>query len=179
MNTKTNMNIVVEELRSFGFRLRTQWEKSEDGTVRGNGFYSSSDRTATIHQMGNTARGSCVAESLALYKKFKHLEPKVINGELRSLRNEWKMVDEARGMPIYHCWIEIGDKVYDFSNGERIIADKDIYYLCKRVGKTIELTPTTIKGGEYYFDKYEDQRRTKFYKTIRKNQRALGYDCGF
>lgn len=178
MNAKALMNEVIEEVNGFGFKLRTNWEKDANGNIRGTGFYSCPNTASAIRSGSNSTRGQCAEESLQLYKKMKHMGAKVINGVLRSKRNEWRTVNECRGMPIYHCWVEVGDKVYDYSNGERVIADRDIYYQIKRVGKTIEVVPT-ITATEIGFDTAEEKKRAKFYKEVRKQQRALGYDCGF
>lgn len=35
---------------------------------------------------------------------------------------------QTDGKPFGHCWLEKGNKVYDFSNGKNITMDKKVYY---------------------------------------------------
>ena len=39
------------------------------------------------------------------------------------------------GKPFGHCWLEKGDKVLDFSNGFKVIINKEKYY---KIGVTIK-----------------------------------------
>jgi hypothetical protein len=59
-------------------------------------------------------------------------------GEGRSYAGDWLDFDEGRGMPIWHCWVENGDMVYDKSQGDSILMPKVEYYKQKRVEKAIE-----------------------------------------
>lgn len=181
MTARTKMNIVIDEVERFGFKMR----------VNSGGLFSyKSDNTEDDRRVG--MKGSCVRDNLLLYKKMKKLNPKFIQGECLSRLGEWANANEGKGMPTYHAWVEIGDKVYDYSNGQKLVADRELFYLLRRVKRTIESVPTidlvkkykqgktiTISISDIDFDDEEDAKRQAFYKSIRDKQKKLGYDCGW
>ncbi len=173
MNYKANMNNVIDDLTILGFNKRTKWTTQADGSKRGNGFYVYEDtnmdrRTGTY--------GTCVRENLITYMKLHRAGAKFYQGELRSRLGEWATADENKGMPIYHCWVEMGGKVYDYSNGTKMVADIDLYYLIKRVKRAeqVRVEIKEVKKGILQPEMDEEQR-AKFYKKLKKLQRKFGY----
>ena len=168
-------NEVIDEVREFAFKHRTKWVIQSSGAVVGEGWTSSEDR-AVMSAKGQM--GSCVRESLAVVAKLRNrIGVKWIQGELRSRQPQWKEIDDNRGMPIYHCWVELDDKVYDFANGSKCIADRDLYYMYRRVVKTREIPYVFKHTGK---DTYElshnvEKDRQPFYDEIRRKQKKLGY----
>jgi uncharacterized protein YqgV (UPF0045/DUF77 family) len=176
MNYKANYNNVIDDLRNLGFNKRTKWTIQADGSKRGEGFYVYEDpnmdrRTGTF--------GTCVRENLITYMKLHKAGAKFYQGEMRSRMCEWAKVDENRGMPVYHCWVELGDKVYDYSNGTKMVADTDLFYLMRRVKKAeqvrVEIKETKIGSNISLQPEIDEEQRTIFYKKIKKAQRKLGY----
>jgi hypothetical protein len=80
-----------------------------------------------------------VTENLETYQKLEKKGAKMVMGELRSRMQEWAELDECRGLPIYHVWVEVGDMVYDVSNGNKVIAPRELFYLAKRVVRAEEV----------------------------------------
>ena len=123
--------------------------------------------------------GTCVAENLATWFKLKKRGAKLMQGELRSRLNEWAEADECRGMPIYHVWVELGEMVYDTSNGKKELMNKDIYYLAHRV-RTSEELPVVIEekrinAKETRVRMFPDKEfQMPLYNRIREKQRQLG-----
>ena len=180
MNARTRMNIVIDEVERFGFKMRATSGQ----------FSYKSDSKEDDRRVGQ--KGNCVRDNLLLYKKLNHLNPKFIQGECYSRLGEWATANEGKGMPTYHAWVEIGDKVYDYSNGQKCVAEKELFYLLRRVKRTIESVPTinltkTTKQGKIIsvcisdidFDDEEEAKRNAFYKSIRDKQKKLGYNCGW
>jgi len=170
-------NEVIDEIREFGFKLRTKWVRQPNGVVMGEGWSSSED-TAKIAQMTKTQCGDCVRESLEVVAKLrKRTGVKWVQGELRTRPQQWKEIDNNRGMPIYHCWVELDDKVYDFSNGSKTIADRDLYYMYRRVVRAVEVPYELKQTGEnsYELSHNTDRDRKPFYDIIRRKQKRLGY----
>ncbi len=174
---KTLYNEVIDHLREVGFKNRTKWVRQPNGTVVGEGWTGSED-TTKISQLSKTQMGNCVRESLAVVAKLrKRTGVKWVQGELRSRQPQWKEIDNNRGMPIYHCWVELDDKVYDFSNGSKTIADRDLYYMYRRVvrSKEIPYVIEQVSENEYTLSHNTDRDRRPFYDEIRRKQRRLGY----
>jgi hypothetical protein len=171
-------NEVIDEVREFALKHRTKWVRQLNGTVVGEGWTASEDREK-ISQMTKTQQmGNCVRESLAVVAKLRNRTGvKWVQGELRSRQPQWKEIDDNRGMPIYHCWVELDDKVYDFANGSKTIADRDLYYMYRRVVKSREV-PYVLKQiseNEYTLSHNVERDRQPFYDEIRRKQRRLGY----
>jgi hypothetical protein len=171
-------NEVIDEVREFALKHRTKWVRQPNGTVVGEGWTASEDREK-ISQMTKTQQmGNCVRESLAVVAKLRNRTGvKWVQGELRSRQPQWKEIDDNRGMPIYHCWVELDDKVYDFANGSKTIADRDLYYMYRRVVKSREV-PYVLKQiseNEYTLSHNLERDRQPFYDEIRRKQRRLGY----
>lgn len=173
----TIQNTLVEELTQFHFKLRTNWVKDADGNLRGDGYTQINDKTNPLQRCDNTAFGNCVAENTETFKKLSKIGARLINGEVRSKRGDWDMLDNARGCPIYHCWVEVGDKVYDYSQGSKTVADKDLFYMVNRVKRVIDVTPQVMRdpeGNVFTFSPAEtEDRRTRFYNSIRAKKDAL------
>jgi len=170
-------NEVIDELREFGLKHRTKWVRQPDGTVRGEGWTMSQDR-AVISQFAKGQKGNCVRESLEVVAKLRNRTGvKWVQGELRSRQPQWKEMDDNRGMPIYHCWVELDDKVYDFANGSKTIADRDLFYMYRRVVKSQEVPYEFIHtgGNSYTLSHNAERDRVPFCELIRRKQRRLGY----
>ena len=170
-------NEVIDHMREVGFKCRTKWVRQPNGTIVGEGWTGSEDK-ATLSQLAKTQMGNCVRESLAVVAKLrKRTGVKWVQGELRSRQPQWKEIDDNRGMPIYHCWVELDDKVYDFSNGSKTIADRDLYYMYRRVvrSKEIPYVLKQISENEYTLSHNTERDRQPFYDEIRRKQRRLGY----
>ena len=169
-------NEVIDEVREFGLKHRTNWVRQPNGTIMGEGWAVSED-IDKISQIAKTQTGNCVRESLAVVAKLRNRTGvKWIQGELRSRQPQWKEINDNMGMPIYHCWVELDDKVYDFSNGSKTIADRDLWYMYRRVVRAREVPYVLeqISENEYTLShKIED--RQPFYDEIRRKQRRLGY----
>jgi len=173
--TRIAFNEVVDEMRMLGIRIRTGFKGDADGAERGNNFYYKAE--------GNTPAngyGTCVKEAMSTWFKLQKLGSKYICGVTRSRAGAWKDTDEGKGMPIYHCWVECGEMVYDCSNGSKNIMDKEIYYQLRRVKKVEEFFPTMVINGRqvfYHFKDAEDDRRIKWAtENVRDIQRKFGYN---
>ena len=167
-------NEVVDEMSAVGVRMRTGFKGSADGVERGNNLYFKV--TGETPANGN---GTCVGEAMSTWFKLRKLGSKYMCGVMRSRNGAWKDIDEGKGMPIYHCWVECGDTVYDCSNGGKSIMDKEIYYQLRRVKKVEEFFPITVMSGKrvyYSFPDKEDDRRLKWAtENVRDPQRKFGY----
>ncbi len=170
-------NEVIDHLREIGFKYRTNWVRQPNGTIVGEGWTGSEDK-AILSQLANTQKGNCVRESLAVVAKLrKRTGVKWVQGELRSRQPQWRETDDNRGMPIYHCWVELDDKVYDFSNGSKTIADRDLFYMYRRVVRSREIPYVLKQNGENEYTLYHNAERDRvpFAEEIRHKQRRLGY----
>ncbi len=168
-------NEVIDEIREYAFWIRTKWTKQPDGTIKGEGWASSEDKVRTAQF---TTNGTCVRESLEVVAKLRNRTGvKWVQGELRSRQPQWREIDDNRGMPIYHCWVELDDKVYDFANGTKTIADRDLYYMYRRVVKAIEVPYELIKTSEneYTLSHNCERDRQPFYDIIKRKQKRFGY----
>jgi len=52
---------------------------------------------------------------------------------------------EIKGIKHTHCWIELGDVVFDYSNGKKIIMRKERYY---EIGKIKDIKKYTIEEAK-------------------------------
>jgi hypothetical protein len=82
-------------------------------------------------------RGDCFDKAVEVWRILAKKGAKMMIGEGRSYAGDWIDFDEGRGMPVWHCWVENGDMVYDKSHGNSILMPKDVYYILKRVEKVI------------------------------------------
>ena len=89
-----------------------------------------------VETLVGPVRGDCFEKAVEVWIKL-NKKGKMMLGEQRSYAGDWIDFDEGRGMPIWHCWVENGDMVYDKSQGESILMPKDVYYILKRVEKAI------------------------------------------
>ena len=178
INYKAQYNNVIDSIRDFGFNMRTHTIREPDGSLRGNGFYVKYDSSsASLHRTGS--HGTCVKDNLTIFVKLSKAGAKFYQGELRSRINEWATIDENKGMPIYHCWVEMGEKVYDYSNGKKMVCDTDIFYQKHRVRKSeqvrVEIIEHREKKGTSLETRVDEVQRERFYKKVRSHQRTLGY----
>ena len=102
-------------------------------------------------------RGDCFDKALEIYLKLAKKGAKMMIGETRSLAGDWIDFDNGRGMPLWHCWVENGNMVYDKSQGRSILWTRDKYYNRMRVENAMDYpvkkmdtklvvpTPRTIK----------------------------------
>ena len=135
--------MVVDELRVVSFKRRTKLVTGADGVSQGKGYYCRPPRVVQTKRV-TTSRGDCITLNHTLWrqicaKKGSSENVRLMYGELLSRLNEWAFVNECKGMPIFHVWVEVltadGWKVYDSSDG-LTIADQDLYYFNKRVKRT-------------------------------------------
>jgi len=163
---RANYNLVLEELRAFTLDLNLQ------------GFSTSFKFIPTSRNDPTTKRGTCVSDNLETYQKLEKKGAKMMMGELRSRHKEWAEIDECRGLPIYHVWVEVGDMVYDVSNGNKIIAPTDLYYFAKRVVRAEQVQVVKqvkmLSIGIMNRWTLDEKQVNPFAKTIREKQRRLG-----
>ena len=172
MNFEAQYNEVVEHLNVLYVRHKTNWVKQLDGSIRGDGLY--------IYENPNLIRtsnmlGNCVADNLQVYVKMYKAGAKFYQGEIRTRIGDWKHIDNNRGMPVYHCWVEMGDKVYDYANGDKKIIDRDVYYIMVRVKLAEEVPIEVIDRGNKREVIMNETKRQRFYKKIIDKQQKLGY----
>jgi hypothetical protein len=104
---------------------------------------------------------------------------KLMNGELRSRLAEWKDVDEGKGMPIWHVWVEVGDMVYDRSNGKSEMMPKEMWYVCHRVKRSAEYPMSWRQNKDGTATAHlPAPRETAMVQEIKAKQRTLGRDVG-
>jgi len=172
--TRIAYNEVVDEMSAVGIRIRTGFKGSADGVERGNNLYFKVEGSTPAN-----GYGTCVKDAMSVWFKLRKLGSKYMCGVMRSRNGDWKHIDEGKGMPIYHCWVECGETVYDCSNGGKTIMDKEIYYQLRRVKKVEEFFPNAVitgKGVFYSFPDKEDDRRIEWAtKNVRDIQRKFGY----
>lgn len=169
--TRADFNCVLEELREMNVEIMI--ENLPAGSFK---FLRSSAPRNT------TQRGTCVEENLEVFRKLEKKGAKMVMGELRSRMNEWAELDECRGLPIYHVWVEVGGVVYDVSNGNKVIAPVELFYLAKRVVRSqqVEVVKKTrfLKKGKsgviQHIWTLDDAQVNAFGKPIREKQRSLG-----
>lgn len=167
-NPRATFNCVLEELREMNVEILM--EDLPAGSFK---FLRSSAPRSTAQ------RGTCVSENLEVYLKLEKKGAKMVMGELRSRMNEWAELDECRGVPIYHVWVELGNVVYDVSNGNKVIAPAELFYLAKRVVKTQEVRVVkkvrVLKPGmREHIWTLDDAQVKPFASSIRQKQRRLG-----
>ncbi len=170
-------NEVIDAVREFALKHRTKCVRCPNGVVVGEGWIEIED-AEIIKKIENKQIGTCVQESVAMVFELQHRTGvKWIQGELRSRQTKWREMDDNRGMPIYHCWVELDDKVYDFANGSKIIADRDLYYMYRRVVKSKEVPYEFKQNGEnkLVLSHNCERDRKPFYDEIRQKQQRLGY----
>ena len=169
--TRADFNCVLEELREMNVEIMI--ENLPAGSFK---FLRSSAPRST------TQRGTCVEENLEVFRKLENKGAKMVMGELRSRMSEWAELDECRGVPIYHVWVEVGGVVYDVSNGNKVIAPAELFYLAKRVVKTEEVRVVKktrfLKKGKcgviQHIWTLDDAQVEPFASSIRQKQRRLG-----
>jgi len=178
INYKAQYNNVIDSIRDFGFNMRTNFITEPDGSVRGNGISIKLDpSTATKYTTGS--HGTCVKDNLTIFVKLSKAGAKFYHGECRSRINEWATTDENKGMPVYHCWVEMGEKVYDYSNGKKMVCDTDLFYQKYRVRKSeqvrVEVVEHREKKGISLETHVDEVQRERFCIQVRASQRTFGY----
>jgi hypothetical protein len=169
---KAHFNLVLEELREMNVEIMI------DNLPAGSFKFIRHSPPLSTQQ-----RGTCVTENLETYRKLEKKGAKMVMGEMRSRMSEWADLDECRGLPIYHVWVEVGDMVYDVSNGNKVIAPRELFYLAKRVVRAEEVQVvkkvrivrlTKNSGMKEHIWTLDDDQVNAFGKPIREKQRRLG-----
>jgi hypothetical protein len=197
-NRKVNKEIdecytlVVEQVRANAIKIR-EWNEKP--------FYKCSEKTEGYSPYSNGG-GDCVEQSIKTWLKLKKLGAKIVQGECWSRAEKYIHLNKGKGLPIFHSWVELGDKCYDYSQGKMLVCDWELFYMLKRVKRTIEVEPLMRNGELMWFD-YEhyyltknkkgkiinqqqtlrtcfkdNDKRTAFTQTIRQKQNDLGYYSG-
>jgi hypothetical protein len=126
-------------------------------------------------------KGTCFEENLRVFAIMRNKGARFMIGELRSKLSDWADVDEGRGMVIQHAWVEVGDMVYDRSNGNKVILPTEVFYAKFRVKRAEELRfikdakkINTDKGGYTIRLTPDEHQLNAFNDYIRNKQRQLG-----
>jgi len=123
--------------------------------------------------------GDCYEQMIAVWKKLGRLGAKMMIGETRSMAGEWRNFDCGRGMPLWHCWVEYHDMVYDTSQGQNIVMPKEMYYTAFRVQTSREYptetsAPKAEKEGLSIGIRIPSPRELEFVRDIIRKQWRLG-----
>lgn len=152
-----------------------------DGEYKGRYSVGKERITGNEHLPAGQRKGFCFEENREVWMTMLKKGAKLMHGELRSRLAEWADVDEGKGMPIWHVWVEVGDMVYDRSNGKSLMMPREMFYLRSRVKRSAEY-PMRWKQN-----KYNDGTATvsmpapcdtAMVQEIKAKQRALGRDGG-
>lgn len=124
-------------------------------------------------------KGDCYEQMIAVWKSLGRLGAKMMLGETRSMAGEWRNFDCGRGMPLWHCWVEYHDMVYDTSQGQNILMPKEMYYTAFRVQTampypTTESAPKAEKEGLCIGIRIPSPRELEFVRNIIRKQWSLG-----
>ena len=130
-------------------------------------------------QMPIGAKGDCYEQMIATWKKLGRLGAKMMLGEMRSMAGEWQNFDCGRGMPLWHCWVEYHDMVYDTSQGQNILMPKEMYYKAFRVQTSREYptessTAKATEEGLTWGIRVPSPRELEFVREIIRKQYRLG-----
>jgi hypothetical protein len=123
--------------------------------------------------------GDCHEQMIAVWKKLGRLGAKMMLGETRSMAGEWRNFDCGRGMPLWHCWVEYQDMVYDTSQGQNILMPKEMYYTAFRVQTAMpypitETASRNRKEGLCIDIRIPSPRELEFVRNIIRKQHRLG-----
>ena len=138
-------------------------------------------RTGNEHLPAEERRGSCYEENREVWMKMLSKGAKLMHGELRSRLAEWRDVDEGKGMPIWHVWVEVGDMVYDRSNGKSEVMPREMWYVIHRVKRSAEYPMRwsfDLRGGGKSTAHLPAPLETAMVQEIKAKQRKLGRDAG-
>jgi hypothetical protein len=113
------------------------------------------------------------------YKKLGKLGAKMMIGETRSMAGEWRNFDCGRGMPLWHCWVEYRDMVYDTSQGQNILMPTEMYYKGFRVQTAMDYptdasAPKATEEGISWGIRIPSPRELEFVRNIIRKQHRLG-----
>jgi len=126
------------------------------------------------------SEGTCFEENLRVFAIMRSKGARMMIGELRSKLNDWRDADEGRGMVIQHAWVEVGDMVYDRSNGNKVILPKEVFYIKARVKRAEELRLREVKKIKADKSGYtiriipDEDQINAFNDYIQNKQRQLG-----
>jgi len=123
--------------------------------------------------------GDCYEKMVETYKKLGNLGARMMLGETRSMAGEWRNFDCGRGMPLWHCWVEYRDMVYDTSQGQNILMPTEMYYKAFRVQTamdypTDESAPKVTEEGLSWGIRIPSPRQLEFVRNIIRKQWSLG-----
>jgi len=82
-----------------------------------------------LNEMKNKGDGDCmvVAAQMLVYQSFgPHAD--IVNKDSILVHALVRGQGKAKGLRFAHAWVETGDTVYDYSNGNKIAIPKDVYY---------------------------------------------------
>jgi hypothetical protein len=169
---RRNHNENIEGIRQWCLRHLA------DGEYKGRYSVGKERITGNEHLPAEERRGTCYEENREVWMTMLKRGAKLMHGELRSRLAEWKDADEGKGMPIWHVWVEVGDMVYDRSNGKSLMMPKEMYYLRSRVQRSAEYPM------RWQFDLVRDKstvhlpapHETAMVREIKAKQRTLGRD---
>lgn len=123
--SRQNYNRVVDELRdNFIYDLEQKYKGK---------FIHNFKSLYQADTPASDRLGNCFDENFEVYLKMMKKGARFIHGETRSRLGEWAEIDDCRGMPMWHVWVELDDMVYDCSNGHKLIMPKELFYLKTRV----------------------------------------------
>lgn len=166
----------LDEMRMF--KLLQEYPSHHIKFIQDRDFYND-----VVSRPAEFERGTCFQENMRVFAAMRNKGARMMMGELRSKLNDWREVDECRGMVIQHAWVEVGDMVYDRSNGNKIILPREVFYHQFRVKYTEELRflkdsrKINAKGGYTIRLTPDEDQLTAFNDRIRNKQRKLGRRC--
>jgi hypothetical protein len=150
-----------------------------DGEYKGRYSVGKERITGNEHLPADQRKGFCFEENREVWLTMLKKGAKLMNGELRSRLAEWKDVDEGKGMPIWHVWVEVGDMVYDRSNGKSLMIPREMFYLRSRVKRSAEYPMRWKQNKDGTASVHMPAPcDTAMVQEIKAKQRALGRDAG-
>lgn len=129
LDTKNERCIVIHEYSAVEILLFTKrllW------VIVGSGGLSVIDTLSC-----NEPEGNCYEAALELFLRFNTdlpTGPKLVHGRVHGQ-------GRLKGISFGHAWVEVGDVVFDYSNGGKLIMRRDHYY---QMGKIEEVEKYTF-----------------------------------
>jgi hypothetical protein len=99
--------------------------------------------------MTTGATGNCFDSAVDTFFKLRTRGARLMLGRIRSTKDEWLYFDGGKGMLLWHVWVENKGKVYDLSQGRKLLVERDAYYARYRVEEAMEY-PMNISGDMAY-----------------------------
>lgn len=93
--------------------------------------------------MGNIPKptGDCFEAAVYLMQWLpQELNPIIVHGEATGR-------GKIEGIQHAHAWVEVDDRVFDFSNGKEVVIDKDVYYAIGRVKNTVRYSQSEANAA--------------------------------